>query len=67
MQKKHSYSKYFVRFLHDFGVKGTWEYEQFTPEERRICDRAYLKDLPNLIKKYWTKKEKIAQETLATE
>lgn len=48
--KKH-YSDTFVRFLYAFGVKWVAEYESLTPEEKKICDRAYLKDLPNLIKK----------------
>lgn len=47
-----SYSPLFLRFLHDFGLKGTREYEKLTPVEKKITDRAYLKDLPNLIKKY---------------
>jgi len=51
-QKRTSYSPLFLRFLHDFGLKGTREYEKLTPEEKQITDRAYLKDLPNLIKKY---------------
>lgn len=51
-----SYSPLFLRFLHDFGLKGTREYEKLTPNEKKITDRAYLKDLPNLIKKYWNKK-----------
>ena len=51
-QAHESYSPLFLRFLHDFGLKGTREYEKLTPEEKKITDRAYLKDLPNLIKKY---------------
>ena len=55
-QTTQSYSKYFIRFLHDFWLKWVAEYERLTPEEKKITDRAYLKDLPNLIKKYWNKK-----------
>lgn len=48
---KRHYSATFIKFLKDFGLKWTNEYESLTPEEKKICDRAYLKDLPNLIKK----------------
>lgn len=51
------YSKYFKVFLADFGLRGIDEYESLTPEEKKITDRAYLKDLPHLIKKYWNKKQ----------
>ena len=44
--------KYFKQFLSDFGLHGVAEYESLSPEEKKITDRAYLKDLPNLIKKY---------------
>lgn len=47
-----NYSRYFKLFLKDFGLKGVAEYERLTPEEKQITDRAYLKDIPNLIKKY---------------
>lgn len=50
-----NYSRYFKLFLKDFGLKGVAEYERLTPEEKQITDRAYLKDIPNLIKKYWNK------------
>ena len=50
-----TYSKYFKQFLSDFGLHGIAEYESLSPEEKKITDRAYLKDLPNLIKKYWNK------------
>lgn len=53
--KKQTYWKYFIRFLADFWLKWVKEYESLTPEEKKITDRAYLKDLPNLIKKYWNK------------
>ena len=49
------YSPLFLRFLNDFGLKWTWEYERLTPDEKKITDRAYLKDIPNLVKKYWKK------------
>ena len=52
-----TYSKYFKHFLSDFGLRGIDEYESLTPEEKKITDRAYLKDLPNLIKKYWNKNQ----------
>lgn len=45
------YSDTFIRFLHAFGLKWVAEYESLSAEEKKICDRAYLKDLPNLIKK----------------
>lgn len=52
MKNDKHYSDLFIRFLHDFGLKGTREYERLTPTEKKTTDRAYLKDLPNLIKKY---------------
>ena len=52
-----TYSKYFKQFLSDFGLHGIAEYESLSPEEKKITDRAYLKDLPNLIKKYWNKNQ----------
>jgi len=55
MKDKKNYSRYFMLFLKDFGLKGVAEYERLTPEEKQITDRAYLKDIPNLIKKYWNK------------
>lgn len=48
-------SRYFKLFLRDFGLKGIAEYERLTPEEKQITDRAYLRDIPYLIKKYWNK------------
>lgn len=55
MKDKKTYSRYFMLFLKDFGLKWVAEYERLTPEEKQITDRAYLRDIPNLIKKYWNK------------
>ena len=55
MKNKRTYSRYFKYFLRDFGLKGVAEYERLTPDEKKTTDRAYLKDIPNLIKKYWNK------------
>lgn len=55
MKNKKIYSRYFKLFLRDFGLRGIAEYERLTPEEKKTTDRAYLKDIPNLIKKYWNK------------
>lgn len=52
MKNKKIYSRYFKLFLRDFGLRGVSEYERLTPEEKKTTDRAYLKDIPNLIKKY---------------
>lgn len=51
------YSRYFRLFLKDFGLHGVEEYEKLTPKQKQITDRAYLKDIPNIIKKYWNKNE----------
>jgi hypothetical protein len=56
MKDKKNYSRYFKLFIKDFGLKWVAEYERLTPKEKQITDRAYLKDIPNLIKKYWNKK-----------
>ena len=37
---KKSYSQLFLRFLHDFGLKWAHEYENLTPEEKKIFDDA---------------------------
>lgn len=55
MKSKKTYSRYFKLFLRDFGLRGVEEYERLTPEEKQTTDRVYLKDIPNLIKKYWNK------------
>ena len=55
MKSKKTYSRYFKLFLRDFGLKWVDEYEKLTPEEKKTTDRAYLQDIPNLIKKYWNK------------
>lgn len=51
-----SRNKYFLQFLQDFWLHGITEYERLTPKEKQITDRAFLKDLPNLIKKSQLKK-----------
>lgn len=38
-------------FLKDFWLKWVLEYESLSPQEKKVTDQAYLKDLPNLIKK----------------
>lgn len=55
MKPQKNYSRYFKLFLRDFGLDGVREYEKLTPQEKQVTDRAYLKDLPYLIKKYWNK------------
>ena len=52
MKTTKDYSRYFRLFLKDFGLKGVSEYEKLTPDEKKITDRAYLKDIPYLVKKY---------------
>lgn len=51
MKKTKKYSDVFIRFLHAFWIKSIAEYESLTPTEKKITDRAYLKDLPNLLRK----------------
>lgn len=59
MKTTKSYSRYFRLFLKDFGLKWVAEYERLTPTEKQITDRAYLKDIPYLVKKYSNKKSNI--------
>ena len=62
---KKTYSRYFLQFLEDFGLHGVEEYKGLSAEEKKITDRAYLKDIPYLVKKYSNKKSNI--NTSATE
>ena len=41
----------FEQFLIKFGVKGLTEYNSFTPREKGICQREYLKRLDSKTKK----------------
>lgn len=57
MKTQKNYSRYFKLFLRDFGLHGVEEYEKLTPKQKQITDRAYLRDIPVLIKKYWNKNQ----------
>ena len=63
MKTTKDYSRYFRLFLKDFGLKGVSEYEKLTPDEKKITDRAYLKDIPYLVKKYWSTKSTVNDAT----
>jgi len=53
--KERHYSDLFLVFLKDFWLKWVSEYESLSPQEKKVTDQAYLKDLPNLIKKHQKK------------